>query len=296
MVFKPDFLGVGAAKAATTTMRDILVQHPQIYLPDVKEVHFFDMDENYRKGKDWYRNTAFSGIKDEKICGEFSPSYMYFDHVPARIHASYGSDIKLIFIFRHPVDRAYSHHRMHYLRGAEEMEFLQAIEAEPRRLELGDQNEQRRYSYISRGHYAKQVRNFLELFSRRQMHFLLFDEFIETQERAVNEVLRFLGVDIVPLGTSLQSNPANKPKSRVIANILFRRARWKTLVKPFVPEGLRRSTKQRLKLLNQGPAESQQLDAGLRQELFRKYYADELADLEGLTGLNLEIWRDQART
>jgi hypothetical protein len=47
MCFKPDFLGVGAAKVATTSLHDILSQHPQIYLPSAKEIHFFDMDENY---------------------------------------------------------------------------------------------------------------------------------------------------------------------------------------------------------------------------------------------------------
>lgn len=131
MTFKPDFLGVGAAKAATTTLRDILMQHPQIYLPDSREIHFFDMDENYGRGKDRYQSTAFSGIRDEKICGEFSPSDMYFDHVPGWILESYGRDVKYIFIFRRPVDRAFSHYQMHHLRGAEELDFCRSSRPSP---------------------------------------------------------------------------------------------------------------------------------------------------------------------
>lgn len=291
MDFKPDFLGVGAAKAATTTLRDILVQHPQIYLPDAKEIHFFDMDENYRRGKEWYWKTAFSQRQDEKICGEFSPSYMYFDHVPRRILESYGPDIKFIFILRNPVDRAYSHHRMHYLRGVEEKDFLQAIEAEPRRLRLGSQNDQRRYSYISRGQYSKQVKNFLNFFPRQQMYFLLFEEFVRMRATAVDDILRFLGVDVIPLTTTLQSNPANKPKSKIIASVVFKQARWKEFAKPLLPEGWRRKAKQKLKLLNQGAAETGELEAKIRKELFLKYYAADITELEDLTGLDLAPWR-----
>jgi hypothetical protein len=291
MNFRPDFLGVGAAKAATTTLRDILSQHPKIYLPDSKEMHFFDMDENYGRGKDWYQSTAFPGIRDEKICGEFSPSYMYFDHVPGRILESYGRDVKFIFIFRQPVDRAFSHYQMHQLRGAEELDFLQAIEAEPGRLQTGNQNDQRRYSYIDRGYYAKQLRNFLQCFSMEQMHFLLFGEFIQAQDEAIGRILNFLDVDVIPLRTTLQSNPANRPKSRVVANILFKRARWKNLVKPIVPEKMRRKGKQKLKRLIQGAVASKKLDAEIRGDLFSKFYVDEVDDLADLTGLNLDVWR-----
>ena len=54
MKVNPDFIGVGAAKAGTTTLHDILVQHPDIYLPSFKAAHFFDLDENCEKGEKWY--------------------------------------------------------------------------------------------------------------------------------------------------------------------------------------------------------------------------------------------------
>lgn len=38
----PDFIGIGAQKAGTTWLYDMLAQNPSIWLPPLKEVHFFD--------------------------------------------------------------------------------------------------------------------------------------------------------------------------------------------------------------------------------------------------------------
>ena len=46
---KQNFFCVGAQKAGTTTLLNILIQHPDIYLPKQKEAHFFDIDERYEK-------------------------------------------------------------------------------------------------------------------------------------------------------------------------------------------------------------------------------------------------------
>ena len=56
---KVDFFCIGAQKAGTTTLHDILVQHPQLYLPSKKEAHFFDINERYTKGLDYYFKTFF---------------------------------------------------------------------------------------------------------------------------------------------------------------------------------------------------------------------------------------------
>lgn len=37
-----DFICIGAAKAGTTWLHRVLNNHPQVELPDFKEVHYFD--------------------------------------------------------------------------------------------------------------------------------------------------------------------------------------------------------------------------------------------------------------
>ncbi|MCD6448109.1 MAG: sulfotransferase, partial [Thermoplasmata archaeon] len=49
----PNFIIPGAMKSGTTALRIYLAQHPDIYMVG-KEIHFFDDEENYRKGIGWY--------------------------------------------------------------------------------------------------------------------------------------------------------------------------------------------------------------------------------------------------
>jgi len=51
-IHSPDFLIIGAQKCGTTSLFYYLSQHPDLSLPKLKEIHFFDL--NYEKGIDWY--------------------------------------------------------------------------------------------------------------------------------------------------------------------------------------------------------------------------------------------------
>lgn len=53
---KPDILGIGAQKAGTTWMSQMLAQHPEIWTPPFKEVQFFNhrFIEEHRKWLPWH--------------------------------------------------------------------------------------------------------------------------------------------------------------------------------------------------------------------------------------------------
>ena len=107
----PDFIIIGAAKAGTTTLHHYLDLNPQIYMSSPKEPCFFSDDEIYVKGVDWY-SSLFSSAKPDQACGEastrYSPYPQYTEAAPRM--AELLPHVKLIYIMRHPVDRAYSHH------------------------------------------------------------------------------------------------------------------------------------------------------------------------------------------
>ena len=69
----PNLICPGAQKSGTTTLFDILVQHPEIYKPKIKEQHFFDL--NYDKGMNYY-SQFYEEVKDEKYIPDFSPFYL----------------------------------------------------------------------------------------------------------------------------------------------------------------------------------------------------------------------------
>lgn len=44
----PDFLVIGAQKAGTTFLHRVLRNHPEIYIPYIKELHYYDtLRHNY---------------------------------------------------------------------------------------------------------------------------------------------------------------------------------------------------------------------------------------------------------
>lgn len=49
----PDFVIIGAMKCGTTTL---YVKHPSIVRAKTKELHFFDVEKEFRKGLDWYKS------------------------------------------------------------------------------------------------------------------------------------------------------------------------------------------------------------------------------------------------
>ena len=69
----PSFFVLGAQKAGTTWLWNMLDQHPGTSLPQTKEIHYFGLAELHAKGDDWY-NRHFAGLDGEKVIGEASTS------------------------------------------------------------------------------------------------------------------------------------------------------------------------------------------------------------------------------
>jgi hypothetical protein len=150
----PDFLICGAQKAGTTALTFYLRNHPGIFIPWKKELHFFDADFNFNKGLDFYTR-QFAGASQAQVTGEGTPIYMYLNKIPGRIAPALPG-IKLIFILRNPVDRAWSHYWDSVKRGKEEMSFEHAINLEEDRI-IKDEVSKRFFSYLDRGKYIDQI-------------------------------------------------------------------------------------------------------------------------------------------
>jgi hypothetical protein len=186
----PTFLVIGAQKSATTSAIRTLGRHPSVFaLP--REVHFFD--RHYDRGIDWYRQ-RFAGAGGRPVVGESSPSYMYVEPAAERI-ARHLPRAHLVAILRNPVDRAYSHYWHNRTRGREDLEFREAIAAEPDRLAAGDPDVRARYSYLDRGRYLAQLRRMGEHFPRESLFVLLFEDLRDDPVTSMGSLYRFLGVE-----------------------------------------------------------------------------------------------------
>ncbi|XP_031629984.1 heparan sulfate glucosamine 3-O-sulfotransferase 5 [Contarinia nasturtii] len=101
----PQALVIGVRKCGTRALLEMLYLHPRIQKA-AGEVHFFDRDENYWKGLEWYRKKMPHSFRGQ-ITIEKSPSYFVTPEVPERVRAM-NATIKLLLIVREPVTRAIS--------------------------------------------------------------------------------------------------------------------------------------------------------------------------------------------
>jgi len=199
----PNFLGIGAAKAGTSSLANCLAQHPEISFPHSgKELHFFDYPEcDSAAGQSRYR----AEFSPNRAMGEFCPSYLYVRECRDRIRALLGPGVRFIIALRNPVDRAYSHycHAVHnwgdlrwQQRGypRETLSFEEALAQEPERLASGEYHI-RHQSYFSKGLYAEQIKWYLEIFPPEQFYIYLLDDFISEPGRILKELCIFLDID-----------------------------------------------------------------------------------------------------
>jgi len=195
---KLDFIVAGAQKSGTTALNYYLKRHPQIALPIKKEVHFFDNDDLFAGGNVSYEplHEMFRPARSGTIAGENTPIYIYWRPALPRIR-NYNSAMKFVVILRSPIERAFSQWNMQRSRGNEPFDFLEAVQAEPRRIAGAAPKQLRKFSYIDRGRYADQLERAFRLFPREQFLVIKYETFRAQQRETVEDVFRFLNLKMV---------------------------------------------------------------------------------------------------
>lgn len=210
----PNFLVIGAQRSGTTWIHRVLRQHPELWLPPVKELHYFDRPRGRRRGprgQEWLLLTWFGltlnawafryyfGKRDEwwyarlfeearakgLIAGEITPAYAVLgDDVFCRIR-QLNPDIKIMFIMRDPVDRAWSAVNLEFRAGHIEKP-LTDEKALDYALARGA---------VLRSSYMDTIRRLERIFPAAQLHFCFFDDLCERPTSLIAQMLEFLGVD-----------------------------------------------------------------------------------------------------
>ncbi len=194
----PNFLICGAAAGGTSFLSAGMMNHPEIYLPKKMrpEPHYFYKSWEYEKPFSYYLETYFKDVKTEKAIGERSSSYMFGPDVAQRTH-KHLPNIKLIFMLRNPIERAWGNYRYTVIEGLEELSFLEVLEKEEERIkaQTGIWAEIQPHNYTGRGLYYKMLSKFLEYFPKEQMLMLKSELFGKNLQEDFKKVFRFLEVN-----------------------------------------------------------------------------------------------------
>jgi len=293
----PNFLCIGSPKSGTTSLFEILKQHPEIGLSSFKEPHFFDTDTNWEKGVDWYERNYFSGLESKKSIGEFTPSYLGSEICSSRIKETLNKDIKFIVLLRNPISRSYSHY-LHTKRDEyENLSFLDSMEKEEERLKDYRLNKDdvsfSRFSYKYSSMYSIHLKNYLNEFKKEQFCIVLFDDFVNHRERVIKRILNFLDVDEnIGLNIDIRTNIASKARSIQLKKFMAKKSIFRAVLKFMVPSlEFRQRIRNKIHEKNNRAANKTSLTKEDKLFCYHNYFENDIKELEKMLSINLNIWK-----
>jgi len=289
----PNFFILGAAKAGTTSLYEYLRHHPDVYLSDVKEPHYFCNDDRYEKGLNYYLDVFFPGSDKCIARGEATPHYLYYEKAARRMSEVLPeAHQRFIIILRDPVERAYSLYWNMVGERHESLSFENALEAEAERLHDEEvyYHGEVRFQYFESGLYAKQIKTYYKYFDPSKFLILFFEDLLNNPEEMVRSVYRFIGVsDNVEIVNPKNSNPAGLPKSTMLHTFLRRPNRLKKELGKFLPFPLKSKIVGYLMRLNKKNIHYPPMRLETREAL-RLRYKDDIVELQQIVGRKLPDW------
>ena len=288
MNVKPNFLIVGAAKAGTTSFAKYLNQHPDVFIPENKELRYFISEtiKNINRKDPQLKEILLSSVLDRqkyyntfnvvnKYAGEASVHYLYhYKETIEKVLDEIG-DVPIFIILRNPVERAISNwsYTQHEFNS-----FDKSIELEPER---AARNYNSFWYYKGMGEYYVPVKHYIDSFSK--VRIFLFEDLIHDAQSVVADSFKFLGLpEIDHIDTSKIHNISysylpRRSFKRVLSNSKFTRNYLRMLRKVHLEnlffieknKDVSRSTKEKL----------------------LEYYLNDINKLEDLIRRDLSNWK-----
>ena len=300
MAAKPNFFIVGAPKCGTTALYEYLRPHPNIFMPKVKEPHFFAQDLGtypfIKTLEDYTRLFADSGPQHLSV-GEASVYYLRSSTAIANIHR-FNPDAKIIAMFRNPVEMVHSlHSQLLYVSEENVSDFEAAWRLqEQRRQGVGVPPASRGaflVQYAEVGQFGTQARRLLSIFPPAQVKLILYDDFTASPRKVYDEVIDFLGI---PSDHRTEFPRINENKRARLAWLrdFYRkpppplRSAFRSL-KRAMGSGSIAAVKNKIVDLNTVRERRPQLSPAFRAELVAAF-RDEIAELSRLLNRDLSHW------
>jgi hypothetical protein len=212
----PDFVGVGAPRSGTSWLYEALSRHPALWLPPVKELHYFDepfrskryysylrmrliaglwnrrplsrFDLQYflgRRSDGWYCRLFASARHRGRVTGEITPAYSTLSEGELGQLSAVNPNVKLIYIMRDPVLRSWS--------------AVMKLQRKLGRSGVPTSAEAIRYArsegVSKRSSYLDCIERLERVFPRQQIFYGFFEQLTEAPAELISNVLEFLCVE-----------------------------------------------------------------------------------------------------
>lgn len=271
----PSFIVVGPPRTGTTWLHEVLNEHATLPGP-TKETRFFDL--HFHRGLGWYLD-HFPDTDDGRPVGEMAPTYFASSEARERI-AQTLPHVKLVFIFRHPVQRLVSLYRVKRAYGMLAWSLDEALERDP--------------ELVASSKYATHLRKWQRLFPKEQLSINLHEDLNSDPQAFIDNINDFLEIPRFTLRESQKGHVyasvrMTDPRSYLATRAATAMANWcKARKLDSVVAGVRKS--RLISLFLGGGAPLPEIPAHTMRKIWEQslYEVDEL---EKILGRDLSHWK-----
>lgn len=206
----PDAIIPGMDKCGTRTMLGYLHDHPDIFVP---WNHNTDMNliingyfSRLMNGKE--DQIDFSNYSNDRLFVMKDAEFRSKDNLKIIEYLEeYKPDVKLIFLMRDPVKRAYSQYWHKVIKEGLQMEFEKAIE-------------KLRFIILQQGAYKKIIKKF-DLFPEENKYYIISEKLWKNKDSCLRKIFNFLGVKKnYQVNKKIHKNKGGAPRSYLINNFV----------------------------------------------------------------------------
>ena len=292
---RPDLFIVGAPKCGTTAMTRYLEAHPDVFVAERKDLHFFGSDLGFRnrpREPEAAYLARFAAAGSARWACDSSVWYLSSARAAREIDAACPG-AHIIAMVRHPVDAMHalwSQLRLNGLGDEDIPSFEDALGAEP------DRRQGRRVPphtplpsallYREAVAFSGQLRRFLEVFGADRVRIIVQEEMKSDTAGTMRGVHAWLGIAPDVDVELRRVNTSKAVRSEGLRRVL--RA-TPTGLKDAIPPGLRHALSRQLRRLNSRHADRSPLDPALRARLAAEL-APEIARIEAVLGRSVPAW------
>lgn len=219
---------VGAQKAGTSALNRYLIKYSEIISGYIKEINFFNHQENFLRGKNWYHKQYERPLfyKAKKTYLDATPQYLFDLDVAKKIY-DYNRNAKIVILLREPISRAFSAWNMY-----KQFSELETREKEILLKEHISDNEKQKFStlinyqpfpsfsefvekelinnrlvdfypnIIKRGVYVEQIKPYINLFGVNNVLIYESEYFKNNKLSVTNSILKKLNLTPLKIETS----------------------------------------------------------------------------------------------
>lgn len=298
----PNFLIAGFPKCGSTSLHYYLSEHPDIFMPEQKELHYFtnpiisqldkgpgdrEVTKFFVRDFQTYKK-LYKAVSLQTAIGDTSPSYINHPSIIPEIKETLGANTKIIVLLRDPIKRAYSNY-LHLIReNRENLSFWDALQKEELRKvkKYGDF-----WYYTFNSFYYEKIKYYKKEFD--EVYLITSEELKENTQQVLQKIYRFLEVDesFIPKNINTTYNEGGIYKKNIWTRFIFEQSKGRSFIKKVLPmtSGMKRL---KLKIIENYKKSSPSIDEKSEKYL-ANLFREDVMKLKKDFGVNTELWNEK---